>query len=59
VESTIAMKWSGIVSGNIKLSYIDRVHPDNFSWHILVDAIILNTTDGLVELLTTVRNLNK
>jgi hypothetical protein len=40
-------------------SYIDLNHPDEEDWHILVDAFVLDTTNGLVEFLTSMIVLNK
>ncbi len=39
--------------------YIDLNHPNEEDWHILVDAFVMDTTNGLVELLTTITNINK
>jgi hypothetical protein len=39
--------------------YIDLNHPDEEDWHILVDASILDTTNGLVELLITMTDFKK
>ncbi len=39
--------------------YIDFNHPNQEDWHISVDASVLDTTNGLVELLTSMTDLNK
>jgi hypothetical protein len=38
---------------------IDLNHLDKEDWHIFIDAFVLDTTNGLVELLTTMTDLNK
>jgi hypothetical protein len=35
------------------------LHNDEPSWHIFVDSIVLDTSHGLVEFLTTMTKLNK
>jgi hypothetical protein len=42
-----------------RFPYIDRVHLNDFARHISVDVIVLDTTDGPVELLTAMIDLNK
>jgi hypothetical protein len=39
--------------------YIDLNHPNEENWHILIDVFVLDTTNGLVELLIAMINLNK
>jgi hypothetical protein len=39
--------------------YIDLNHHDEEYWHIFVDVFVLDTTNGLVELLTTMIDINK
>jgi len=39
--------------------YIDLNHPNEEDWHIFVDAFVLDTTNGLVEPLTTMIDFNK
>jgi hypothetical protein len=39
--------------------YIDLNHLDEEDWHISIDAFVLDTTNGLVELLIGMTNLNK
>ncbi len=51
--------WDGNHHLQAWLPYINRVHPNNFVWQILVDVIVLDTTYGLVELLIAMTNLNK
>ncbi len=41
------------------LPYIQCVHNEDPEWHYLVDAIVLNTSHCLVELLTAMIDLNK
>jgi hypothetical protein len=41
------------------MPYINRLQDDDPSWHIFVNFILLNTPEGLMELLTTMTNLNK
>jgi hypothetical protein len=40
------------------MPYISRVHPYDFSWHIVVDSIMLDTRKGLVHLLVTKIDMN-
>jgi hypothetical protein len=35
------------------MPYIHRVHGDDASWHVSMDFILMDTFNGLVELLTT------
>lgn len=51
--------WDGNHSLWAWLPYIDWVDLDDSTWHITVDAIVLDIVDRLVELLTTMINLNK
>jgi hypothetical protein len=51
--------WDGNHHLQTWLLYIDMIHLDDYTLHILVDAIVLGTTDGLVELLIVMTNLNK
>jgi len=51
--------WDGNHCLQTWLPYIDKVHPNDSTQHILVDAIILDTIDGLVKLLTVMTDLNK
>ncbi len=37
--------------------YIDLNHPDEEYWHIFVDVFVLDTINGLVELLTAMTNI--
>jgi hypothetical protein len=39
--------------------YIDLNHPNEPKWHIKVNSFVLDTTNGLVELFTTMTNINK
>jgi hypothetical protein len=39
--------------------YIDLNHPNEEDWHIFVEAFVLDTTNGLVELLTAIIDFNK
>jgi hypothetical protein len=39
--------------------YIDANHPNKPNWHIKVDSFVLDTTNGLIKLLTTMTNINK
>lgn len=52
-----------ICDGNYRLQvwfpYIDRVHPREKKWHICVGSFILNTNSKLVELFTTMMDINK
>ncbi len=41
------------------MPYINILHSDDPSWHIFADSILLNTFEGLVELLIAMTNLNK
>jgi hypothetical protein len=41
------------------MPYIYEVHPNDLSWHITVDSIMLNTKEGLVHLLTVMTNMNQ
>jgi hypothetical protein len=60
-------KFSGrmfyVGDGNHQLQawmpYISRVHPNDLSWHIAVDFIMLDTREGLIHLLTVMTNMNK
>jgi hypothetical protein len=39
--------------------HIIHVHPNDANWHIYVDSILLDTTKGLMELLTAMIELNR
>jgi len=39
--------------------YIDLNHPNEEDWYISINAFVLDTTNGLIELLITMTNLNK
>lgn len=41
------------------MPYSSRLHSNDSSWHIFANFILLDTFEGLVELLTTMINLNK
>jgi hypothetical protein len=41
------------------MPYISILHNDDLSWHIFVDSILLDIFHGLVELFTTMIDLNK
>jgi hypothetical protein len=41
------------------MPYIIKLHNDDPFWHISIDLILLDTSKGLVELPTTMVNLNK
>jgi hypothetical protein len=41
------------------LPCINSIHSDDVEWHVYVDSFVLDTTCELVELLTTMTNLNK
>jgi hypothetical protein len=41
------------------MPYVCQVHNDQFSWQILMDSILLDTSYGAIKLLTTMTNLNK
>jgi hypothetical protein len=41
------------------MPYISKVHPHDFSWHIIVDSIMLDIREGLVHLLTKMTDMNK
>ncbi len=52
--------WDGNHRLQVWLPYINHLHNDEPSWHISIDSIVLDTShDGLVELLTTMTELNK
>jgi hypothetical protein len=51
--------WDGNHGLQAWCPYIDRVHALDEDFHIFVDSFFLNTTNGLVELLTMMINVNK
>ncbi len=51
--------WDGNHHLEAWLLYINMVHPNDYTWHILMDVIVLDTINGLVEILTIMTNLNK
>jgi hypothetical protein len=51
--------WDGNHRLQAWMPYIRFVYDDDVSWHISMDSILLDTSHGLVELLTIMTNLNK
>ncbi len=45
--------------GIATIGYKPRVHPHDLSWHIIVDSIMLDTTEGLVHLFIAMIDMNK
>jgi hypothetical protein len=41
------------------MPYISRVHPNDLSWHIVVDFIMLDMREGLIHLLIVMIEMNK
>jgi hypothetical protein len=41
------------------MPYIQCVHNDKVSWHILVDSIMMDTSHGLLKLLIAMIDLSK
>jgi hypothetical protein len=59
----LSWKMFHIWDGNHRLQawwpYIDLNHPNETKWQVKVDSFVLDTTNGLVELLITMTNINK
>ncbi len=59
----LSSKMFHVWDGNHRLQpwfpYIERAHPKDEDWHICVESFVLDTRDGLVELLTVMPGLNK
>jgi hypothetical protein len=41
------------------MPYISKVHPCDFSWHIIMDSIMLDMRKGLMHLLIVMTDMNK
>jgi hypothetical protein len=51
--------WDGNHCIEAWMPYFNKLHSDEPSWHINADLILLNTFHVLVELLTSMIDLNK
>jgi len=51
--------WNGNHHLQAWWPYIDANHPNEPNWHIKVHSFVLDITNGLVELFTTMTNINK
>jgi hypothetical protein len=51
--------WDGDHIFQVWFPYIEKVHAFYVDWHICVDNFVLHTKSGLIELLTTMIELNK
>jgi hypothetical protein len=51
--------WDGNHNLQALISYIEQIHIWEESWHYAMDSIMLDTKDGIMDILKTTTNLNK